>query len=194
LGNTLPETGPRTATVASTMATTRRRLLGACALLLLLPLSTQSAQRPAPDFTLPRLTAPAADAPENRSAPASVSLAQFRGRVVYLDFWATWCPPCRQSFPWMDEMAERYREDGLSIIAIGLDRKAEQAQRFLQTAQPGFIVAHDADGDVATAYRLRAMPTSFLIDREGRIVSTHIGFRPEDRQQLETRIQELLDQ
>ncbi len=161
--------------------------------LLLLPLSGLAELRPAPDFSLPILTAQPSKTEKSSDLPAEVNLAQFRGRVVYLDFWATWCPPCRQSFPWMDAMFERYQQDGLSVIAISLDRKQELAQRFMQSTQPSFTIAYDPKGEVATAYQLRTIPTSFLIDREGRIVSTHIGFRNTDQDRLETEIQELLD-
>jgi len=163
--------------------------------LLLLPIPpSQAEERLAPDFSLPVLTAQPEKTEGKPSVPTEVSLAQFRGRVVYLDFWATWCPPCRNSFPWMDTMFKRYQQDGLTVIAIGLDRKKKLVQRFLQSTQPSFIVAHDPGGDTAIAYRMYAMPTSFLIDREGRIVTTHVGFRRSNQDSLEAKIQKLLEQ
>ncbi|HEB92687.1 MAG TPA: TlpA family protein disulfide reductase [Gammaproteobacteria bacterium] len=150
--------------------------------LLVLPLSA-FAQQPAPVFTLPTL-------PDN----GEISLAALKGRVVYLDFWATWCLPCRKSFPWMDEMQTRYGDDGLTIVAISIDRSRQLAERFIQQMQPGFIIAHDAKGSVAKKYRISAMPTSYLIDRNGNIVSTHSGFRTSDETKLERKIGDLLDQ
>ncbi|MCF6210869.1 MAG: TlpA family protein disulfide reductase [Gammaproteobacteria bacterium] len=150
--------------------------------LLVLPLSV-SAQQVAPDFTLPTL-------PDN----GEINLSAFKGRVVYLDFWATWCPPCRKSFPWMDEMQAQYGDDGLTIVAISIDRNRQLAERFTQQMKPGFIIAHDAKGSVAKSYKVSAMPTSYLIDREGNIVSTHLGFRKSDEAKLERRIEDLLDQ
>ncbi len=150
--------------------------------LLVLPLSV-SAQQVAPDFTLPTL-------PDN----GEINLSAFKGRVVYLDFWATWCPPCRKSFPWMDEMQAQYGDDGLTIVAISTDRNRKLVEKFIQQMKPGFIIAHDPKGRVAKSYKVSAMPTSYLIDREGNIVSTHLGFRKSDEAKLERRIEDLLDQ
>lgn len=147
-----------------------------------LPLSI-FAQQPAPGFTLPTL-------PDG----GEISLTALKGRVVYLDFWATWCPPCRKSFPWMDEMQAQHGDDGLTIVAISIDRNRQLAERFIQQMKPGFIIAHDAKGSVAKSYKVSAMPTSYLIDRDGNIVSTHLGFRKSDEAKLERRIEDLLDQ
>ncbi len=141
------------------------------------------AVEPAPDFTLPSF-------PDNRE----ISLKDFKGRVVYLDFWATWCPPCRKSFPWMDEMHERYKDEGLSIIAVSVDKKREQIEQFIKKTKPAFIIAHDPTGNVAKAYELRAMPTTYLIDRNGQVVMTHMGFRSTDTDKLEATIQSLLEE
>ncbi len=151
--------------------------------LLLLTLSSPAlAEKPAPNFTLPVL-------PGN----TEITLSSLEGRVVYLDFWATWCPPCRKSFPWMDEMQERFSDEGLTIIAISIDSQRELAERFMQQMEPRFIVAHDASGAVSSKYRVTAMPTSYLIDRNGNIVNRHIGFRKSDTDRLEREIEDLLD-
>lgn len=136
---------------------------------------------PAPDFTLPTF-------PDD----AGISLQELKGRVVYLDFWATWCPPCRKSFPWMDEMHARYKDEGLTIIAVSVDKKRELIEEFIEQRQPAFTVAHDPSGKVAKAYRLRGMPSSYLIDRNGLLVKTHLGFRDKDKATLEAAIQALL--
>ena len=141
------------------------------------------AQEPAPEFTLPTL-------PDN----GEIRLAALKGRVVYVDFWATWCPPCRKSFPWMDEMQTQYGADGLTIVAISIDRNRELAERFIQQMEPSFTIAHDPKGVVSKKYKVSAMPTSYLIDRRGNIVSTHLGFRKSDEAKLERKIEDLLDQ
>jgi len=141
------------------------------------------AAEPAPDFTLPTF-------PDN----TEISLKDFKGRVVYLDFWATWCPPCRKSFPWMDEMHERYKDEGLSIIAVSVDKKRELIEQFIKKMEPGFIIAHDPTGTVAKTYQLRAMPTTYLINRNGQLVMTHMGFRSKDTDKLEATIQSLLEE
>lgn len=121
-----------------------------------------------------------------------VKLSDFKGRVVYLDFWATWCPPCLKSFPWMNSLQERYKDQGLSVVAIGVDRKRELIEEFLKQTEPNFTVVQDDKGEVAKAYRLRGMPTSYLIDRNGNIVATHVGFRAKDEEKLEAAVKDLL--
>lgn len=140
-----------------------------------------SSQKTAPDFSLPRL-----------DSAGQVSLGDYKGRVVYVDFWATWCAPCRKSFPWMEEMHQQYHQDGLTIVAISVDAKRDLAEKFIQEFHPSFINAHDPDKKTARLYKLRAMPSSYLIDRDGNIVSTHVGFRTSHARELETEIKKLL--
>ncbi len=116
----------------------------------------------------------------------------FRGRVVYLDFWASWCAPCRQSFPWMQAMHDAYAPQGLTIIAVNLDTHRADAEKFLQQYKPPFAVRYDADGAVAERYKVSGMPTSVIIDRHGVTRFTHVGFRPVDRAEYEDQLRELL--
>lgn len=151
--------------------------------LLIAGLSSPSLAEPtAPTFSLPLVL-----------SAGTVDLEGLRGRVVYLDFWATWCAPCRKSFPWMDQMHERYKDEGLTIIAVSVDKKVAPIEKFIALLQPGFMIAHDPGGDTAKAYQLRGMPTSFLIDRKGRIVQVHIGFRRKNQDKREDEIRELLE-
>ena len=122
----------------------------------------------------------------------TVNLAAYRGRAVYLDFWASWCVPCRKSFPWMNEMKERYARKGLSIIAINLDDSQEAAKDFLSKVPAQFTIVYDPQGKVAEAYNLKVMPSSFLIDRHGRIISQHAGFQTKSKDEMEKQIQQLL--
>jgi len=123
-----------------------------------------------------------------------VDLSRFEGKVVYLDFWASWCDPCRDSFPWMAELKETYGAQGLEIIAVNLDKERQQADEFLQTLEVNFIVAFDPAGESASKYELRGMPGSYLIGRDGNIHASHLGFRDKDKAKLETAIQKLLQQ
>ena len=123
----------------------------------------------------------------------ALRLDSLRGKVVYLDYWASWCVPCRYSFPWMSEMQSRYSGKGLVIVAVNLDRDLAEARRFLAQYPPGFTVAYDPEGRTAKALALKGMPTSFLIDRRGEIVAMHIGFREADRGRLEAQIRALLE-
>jgi len=119
-------------------------------------------------------------------------LESLRGKVVYLDYWASWCVPCRYSFPWMSEMQSRYGGSGLVIVAVNLDRDAAEARRFLAQYPAGFTVAYDPEGKTAKAMALKGMPTSFLIDRRGEVVGTHVGFREAGKHDLEAQIKAVL--
>lgn len=135
----------------------------------------------APAFTLP-------------TNSGEVSLASLKGKVVYLDFWASWCTPCRKSFPWMDELQKRHKDEGLVVLAVNLDKKTEYIDKFLGSMKPSFTIAFDPEGKVADKYELRGMPTSYIIDRKGQLRERHLGFREKDKQALEDEIQKLLDE
>ena len=123
---------------------------------------------------------------------AAVKLSDYKGRSVYVDFWASWCGPCKQSFPWMNLMQSRYGSKGFRIIAIDVDRNAEDAKVFLKNNPAEFDIAFDPSGKTPRAYAVRGMPTSFLIGPDGKILLVHNGFRPEDTQALESHIKESL--
>jgi len=122
-----------------------------------------------------------------------VKLSDFAGSVVYLDFWASWCGPCRQSFPWMNRMQSKYRAKGLRIVAINLDAKTDVAMKFLSQVPADFTVAFDPKGKTPRVYGVKGMPTSFLIDRNGTILMQHTGFRPADADEIERQIQTALE-
>jgi len=126
-----------------------------------------------------------------RANPA-LDLARYRGRVVYLDFWASWCAPCRQSFPWMQAMKEAYEGEGLTVVAVNLDHDRADAERFLERFRPGFEVRFDPQGALAEQFRVAGMPTSVLIDRHGVPRYTHVGFRTADRAAYESQLRDLL--
>lgn len=147
--------------------------------LLIFPLAAFAAQ-PAPNFKLP-------------THKSEISLSSYRGKVVYVDFWASWCEPCRKSFPWMSEIQERYGKE-LKVIAINLDQNRDDAIGFLKKLNPKFTVAFDPAGKIAEVYQVKGMPSSYLIDRNGRIVVSHIGFRGSDKEKLESHIEKLISQ
>jgi len=123
----------------------------------------------------------------------TVSLKQYRNQVVFVDFWASWCVPCRYSFPWMNEMQERYGEDGLKVIGINVDKDKAMAEKFLEHVPASFDIAYDPEGEVADLYSLKVMPSSYLIDRDGNLVHTHKGFKTSDGSRMEGMIRKLLD-
>ena len=94
-----------------------------------------------------------------------VDLAQLQGKVVYLDFWASWCDPCRESFPWMAEMKEKCGDQGFEVVAVNLDKERALADKFLNPIKVNFVVAFDASAESAEKFGLRGMPGSYLIGR-----------------------------
>ncbi len=99
-----------------------------------------------------------------------------KGRVILLDFWASWCGPCKSSFPAMEELTNKFAGQGLTIIAISVDEKRENMQRFIDAAKVSFTIVRDSRHKLVAAADIKSMPTSFLIDRSGRIRFIHAGF------------------
>jgi thiol-disulfide isomerase/thioredoxin len=126
------------------------------------------------------------------AAGETLALERLRGQVVYVDFWASWCGPCRRSFPWMNEMNRKYAAKGLAIVAINVDKKRADAERFLAQVPAEFTVVFDAPGAVPAAYAVKGMPSSYLIDANGRVAVVEQGFRDESRAVLEEKIRALL--
>lgn len=128
--------------------------------------------------------AAAADPPKARTAPSftlrgvagPVCLDSLRGRVVVVDFWASWCQPCRRSFPWLDGVQKRYRDRGVVVVAIDLDRTREAADAFLAEHPADVTVAFDPTGRVAEAWHVAGMPSTFLVGRDGALLHAHVGF------------------
>ncbi|MES2741973.1 MAG: TlpA disulfide reductase family protein [Pseudomonadota bacterium] len=121
-----------------------------------------------------------------------VSLAAYQGKLVYVDFWASWCGPCRQSFPWMNEMQAKYGAQGLQVVAINLDAKNSDARAFLEANPAQFAVAFDPAGGVPRGYGLKGMPSSYLIGKDGKLIMEHMGFKAADRAVLEEAIKSAL--
>lgn len=120
------------------------------------------------------------------------NLQQFKGKVVYVDFWASWCGPCLQSFPFMNNLEHEFKDKGLQILAINMDETASEAQNFLAQHPAKFTVLTDSNQQCAKAFEVKAMPSSYLIDRNGVIRYEHLGFRSGETEQLQTLIKQLL--
>jgi len=123
-----------------------------------------------------------------------IQLSKYRGKVVYVDFWASWCQPCRKSFGWMNKMQSLYGSEGFSVIAINLDESRKNANKFLKQIPANFDVAFDPKGNTAEAYKVKAMPSSYLIDKNGKVVHANLGFRGNDEDKLESKIRKLIRQ
>jgi cytochrome c biogenesis protein CcmG, thiol:disulfide interchange protein DsbE len=122
----------------------------------------------------------------------TITLSELRGQFVYVDFWASWCAPCRQSFPWMNTLQRKFQDKGLHIIAINLDESDDPnspaIRGFLAKAPANFKIAFDPAGVTPRAYGVLGMPTSFLIGKDGKVIFRHAGFKNADRNDLENRI------
>ncbi len=123
-----------------------------------------------------------------------LNLAAYKGKVVYIDFWASWCSPCRQSFPWMKELQAAKGKEGLVIIAVNVDQEKKLADAFLAEFSPNFKIVFDPAGKLATEFKVAGMPSAYIIDRDGKPRFKHIGYHHEKRSQYEQEIQTLLDE
>lgn len=137
--------------------------------------------QPAPQFTLPTLQA---DQP--------TALKQYAGKVVYLDFWASWCAPCRTSFPLLNKLHEKLKAKGFEVVGINLDEDKANAEKFLKEFPVSFTVLRDAKGEWADKFVVESMPTSFIIDKQGVVQNIHHGFASDDIKELEEKITQLL--
>jgi thiol-disulfide isomerase/thioredoxin len=115
------------------------------------------------------------------------------GKIVYVDFWASWCIPCRASFPWMNNLKAQYQAQGLTILSINLDHSRALADEFLLQNPASFPVIYDPKGLIARKYKLSGMPSSFIINRQGQIVSVHVGFNQEKKVAYEKELIALLN-
>lgn len=121
------------------------------------------------------------------------TLKQFAGKVLYLDFWASWCAPCRVSFPLMAKLHQKLQARGFEIVAVNLDEDPVKAHNFLKEYPVPFTVLKNTDGRLADNYGVESMPTSFIIDQQGIVQYVHNGFSADDINLLEEKIVRLLD-
>lgn len=122
-----------------------------------------------------------------------LSSEYFRGKVLYLDFWASWCGPCRVSLPAMDKLYRELNSEGFEVVAVNVDKDAADASRFLTQHPVSYYVVTD-DGSLPRRYGVKGMPTAYLIDRKGKVRRVHEGFRPGDDQRLRQQIRQLLNE
>jgi cytochrome c biogenesis protein CcmG, thiol:disulfide interchange protein DsbE len=126
--------------------------------------------------------------PPGITAPRWPLLQSLEGKVVLVDFWASWCSPCLQSFPWMNELQQKHAGEGL----VNLDQDRALADAFLKKVPAKFRVEYDQPGNIARQFEVQAMPTSFLIDRRGQVRVRHRGFKDKQRAEREQQIEQLL--
>lgn len=132
-----------------------------------------------PDFTLPGINIP-------------IQLSAYKGKVVYLDFWASWCAPCKRSFPWMNSLQTKFGEQNFKVIAINVDTNTDDWKKFLESVPAKFDIALDPKGIIAKQFGVVGMPTSFIIDRDGKIKAQHNGFNELTQAESEKTLASLL--
>ncbi len=130
--------------------------------------------------------------PGYSAAADALDLSAYQGKIVVVDFWASWCAPCRQSFPWLNSLHRRYSEQGLMVLGVNVDRERSQAERFLREVPAEFPMIYDPSGALASKYELPGMPTSLVFGPSGELLSTHIGFRTDSSAEREAQLVHLL--
>jgi len=160
----------------------RTTLLGA--ILVIFTVSTLAASslegQAAPDFVL-------------RSATGeNLRLSEYRGDVVLINFWATWCGPCRQEMPLLDDLYGRYQRVGFNLLGINIDEDSRRAMQMVQELGVKFPVLFDENKEVSKLYEVEAMPVTILVDREGIVRHVHHGYKPGYEEKYLTEIRSLL--
>lgn len=137
---------------------------------------------PAPGFTL------------QSSDGKPVSLAQFKGDVVMINFWASWCGPCRQEMPLLDSIYKQYKDMGFTLLGVNVEPHASSANAWLRKTPVSYPILYDPNSQVSQLYQVQAMPTTVIVDRQGIVRFVHNGYVPGDENQYMNSIRALLIQ
>jgi peroxiredoxin len=135
---------------------------------------------PAPSFTLAALSGQQA------------TLSQYKGQVVMVNFWATWCGPCQQEMPLLDQMYKKYKPAGFTLIGVNVDKEAPAVRELMARKPVSFPVLLDPANQVSKAYHVDEMPSSVIVDRKGQIRYIHRGYKPGDENEYQDRIRQLI--
>lgn len=138
------------------------------------------------------LKGPAKDFTLKSKSGKNVRLSELRGQVVMLNFWASWCGPCRQEMPLLDELAKRYEPAGFKLLGVNLDADQKAADKILQEIPVGFEILYDPSSKVSETYKVDAMPSTVLIDCDGNLNYLHRGYVPGDEKVYRDKVKSLL--
>lgn len=132
-------------------------------------------------------------APAHAEPAAPGPFDEYRGKVVLVDFWASWCGPCLRSFPWLNRMQAKYADRGLVVLGVNLDKNRADADRFIQKLQPKFEILYDESATLAHQFDVQTMPSSFVLDSSGEVVMKHWGFTTKEADKFEKKLMIILE-
>ena len=150
------------------------------ALLVALPALAATSSEPAPDFTL------------SARGGGQVSLSQFKGQVVMINFWATWCGPCRQEMPLLESIYKKYNKMGFVLLGVNVEPDPKAAEEWLKEVPVSFPILYDTDSKVSRLYKVNGMPSTVFIDRNGRLRVVHRGYKPGDENEYLNHVRTLI--
>jgi peroxiredoxin len=149
---------------------------------------------PASQAAMPKIGAAAPDFALKSSSGKNLKLSEHRGEVVMINFWATWCGPCRQELPLLNRLHEQYRKAGFTLLGVNIDDRPDAARTMARSLGISFPVLFDSEKQVSRLYDVNAMPSTVLIDRDGKVRYIHLGYRAGYETKYESQIRELLKQ
>jgi cytochrome c biogenesis protein CcmG/thiol:disulfide interchange protein DsbE len=129
---------------------------------------------------------------EAMPAQASAKLAPYKGKVIILDFWASWCPTCQKSIPWLESLQAKYGAGNFQIVGVNVDKKKEDADRIIAKLGMDLPVIFDSKGELPEALKVEGMPYSVIVDSSGQIVDRITGFNDSSKSRIEGQLQKLI--
>lgn len=129
-----------------------------------------------PDLTFPTMSG------------SKIGLAEFKGKIIYIDIWASWCGTCVESLTWMENLQEKFGKNSFQVVTINVDEHPKDAEKIIRETKTSLLVALDPDGATPAAFNAEGVPTSYIIGRDGRVISVHQGLREEDQNEIEIKI------
>ena len=140
----------------------------------------------------PPQTAPEWTLPAIQNSDGDLSMSDFRGQITYVDFWASWCGPCRLSLPALNQLKNQFKDRPVQFLAVSIDVVEEDAWDFLSRYSVDYPVVIDTGGDIARLFEVNGMPSGFLVDADGKVREVHVGYKRGDELKLAESIKKML--